>query len=167
MKSYKFGVLILLLVFFTAQLKAQAYQTAIGARLGYPLALSVKHFVNESAALEGYLGTRGWSGYRWTNISGAYLVHKPLNIPNVEVLQWYFGGGASLFFWNFRDNFFGGDTYANTSIGIQGYLGLDLTLRNTPINFTVDWVPTYFFNGFGSGFGGGYGSLGIRYVLSR
>ena len=56
---------------------------------------------------------------------------------------------------------------SSTSFGIQGYLGLDYTFEDLPLNLTVDWIPTIFLNGFNNGFGGSYGSLGIRYVLDR
>ncbi|MCB0595689.1 MAG: hypothetical protein H6557_03535 [Lewinellaceae bacterium] len=154
---------IFLMLSFATQ--AQEYKSAVGARLGYPLSASFKYFLNDSHALEAYVGTRGWSGYRWTNISAAYLIHKPLDVEGVEGLSWYFGAGASVFFWNF--DVFLGENYSTTTIGAQGYLGLDFAFPNAPVNLTVDWVPTYFFNGYGSGFGGGYGSLGVRYILSR
>jgi hypothetical protein len=152
---------IVFIAFLAVNVEAQTYKTAVGARLGYPLSASFKTFISESSAIEVYAGFRGWSTYSWITVSGAYLIHKPF--PSVENLQWYFGGGASVYFWNYKSSFgIGGD---NTSFGIQGYLGLDYKIENAPVNLTVDWVPTFFLNGYGSGFGGGYGSLGIRYVL--
>ncbi|GJM36092.1 MAG: hypothetical protein DHS20C18_50930 [Saprospiraceae bacterium] len=148
---------------FSNSAEAQNYQTALGARLGYPLAISFKHFLNENSAIEAYVGTRWYSTYRWTNISGAYLYHKP--IAGLDGLQWYVGGGASAYFWGFKNTFPGAERYNNTTIGIQGYLGLDYKFDDVPINISLDWVPTYFFNGFGNGFGAGYGSLAVRYVL--
>jgi len=147
----------------TYTLQAQDYKTAIGARLGYPLSASIKHFITENHALEGYVGTRGYAGYRWSNVSGAYLIHKP--IEEVEGLKWYFGGGASVYFWRFDFGF--GENFGTTSIGIQGYGGLEYTFENAPISLSVDWIPTVFINGFGSGFGGGFGSLAVRYTLKR
>jgi hypothetical protein len=161
----KKSVLIILSIVFTvciaANLEAQSYKTAVGARLGYPLSASFKTFLSESSAVEVYAGFRGWSTYSWITISGAYLIHKPF--PNVENLNWYFGGGASIYFWTWDNAFI--DPGDNTSFGIQGYLGLDYRIADTPVNLTVDWVPTFFLNGYGSGFGGGYGSLGVRYIL--
>ena len=148
-----------------ADLQAQNYDNAIGARLGFPLSLSYKQFLNETNAFEVYAGVRGYSTYNWVNISGAYQVHSP--IDGVEGLNWYWGAGASVYFWTFDDNFLGGTGLSTTTFGVQGYLGLDYTFPNAPINITADWVPTYFFNGFGSGFVGGFGSLGVRYTLGR
>ncbi|MEM6317965.1 MAG: hypothetical protein AAF960_09860 [Bacteroidota bacterium] len=142
--------------------QAQSYKSAVGARLGYPLSVSYKTFVNDNSAVEIFAGTRGFSGYRWISVSGAYQIHKPLAAANVDGLNFYYGAGASLYLWSFD---FDVDD-ATTTFGLQGYLGLDYSLKDTPINFTVDWIPTFFVGGFGSGFGAGYGSLGVRYILS-
>ncbi|HFA50710.1 MAG TPA: hypothetical protein ENJ95_17010 [Bacteroidetes bacterium] len=158
-------ILFFAFAFFAFAFKADAqnYQSAVGARFGYPLSASLKHFLNDSHALEGYIGTRGYSGYRWTNISAAYQIHNP--IPSVDGLQYYYGAGLSIFFWNYENNF--RDPGSNTSFGLQGYLGLDYTFADVPVSLTLDWVPTYFLNGFGDGFGGGFGSLGVRYIFSE
>ena len=111
------------------------------------------------------MGTRGFSGYRWVVLGGAYQRHK--EIEGVDGLQWYLGGGAAIYCWNYNDGFFFNDNYSNTSIGVQAYAGLDYSFADFPVNVTLDWVPTFFINGFGSGFGAGYGTLGVRYILGR
>lgn len=144
-------------------MQAQNFKSAVGARLGYPLSASYKTFISDKAAVEVFAGTRGFSGYRWISLSGAYQIHKPLSAANMEGLNFYYGAGASVYFWSFDFDI----SESTTTVGLQGYLGLDYSLKNTPINFTVDWIPTFFIGGFGAGFGAGYGSLGIRYILSR
>lgn len=156
-KSILFTFLMLCLFSFNAQ--AQNYKSAVGLRLGTPLSASYKLFINESSAIEGYASFRSFSGYSWFSVNGAYQIHKP--IAQVDGLNYYFGGGAGVYFWSFD---FGGNN-ATTTLGIQGYLGLDYTFEDLPINLTVDWVPTFFVNGFTSGFGAGFGSVGIRYTL--
>jgi hypothetical protein len=169
MKKIILPAVLFAALLFTTNTFAQDYKSAIGLRLGYPLSVSFKTFLNESNAVEVYAGTRGYGSgfgsYRWWIVSGAYQIHKPLEIGDIEGLGYYFGAGASVFFWSF-DEGFGGD-YSTTTFGIQAYAGLNYSLENTPINITVDWIPTYFFSGFGSGFGAGYGTIGIRYILSR
>lgn len=145
--------------------QAQTYETAIGLRLGSPTSLSVKHFINDAHALEGYVGYRGWNGYNWFHISGAYLVHNP--IEDIDNFLWYFGGGASLYFWNYDSDFLRGNDWSSTSLGIQGYIGLDYSFDEVPINLSVDWIPTIFIgDAFTTGFGTGYGALGVRYTLN-
>ena len=155
-----FSFLILLSISYNAN-----SQTAAGVRLGSPLSISLKHFINDSHALEAYVGTRGSFGYRWYTISGAYQIHKPLLEDEIEGLQYYFGGGASVLFWTFD---FGGEGFSSTTFAAQGYLGLNYVFEKVPINVSVDWIPTVLLgNGFTTGFGAGYGSLGVRYVFSK
>ena len=139
---------------------AQNYKTAVGARIGYPLTLSGKYFINESIALEGNLGLRSFSGYRWVSLSAAGLKHKPLDV--LDGLNWYYGAGLSVYFWRFETV----STFSSSSLGLQGYVGLDYTFKKTPINVTIDWTPTFFINGYTSGLGTRFGGLGIRYTLN-
>lgn len=147
--------------FFGAQAQKN-YNSAIGLRLGYPLSISYKQFISEPGAIEIFAGFRNYSSYNWFNVGGLYQHH--FDIPSVEGLNWYVGGGASIYFWSY-DFDLPGDDDTNTSIGILGNLGLDYKFANAPINLSADWVPAFFVNGYGSGFGGGYGALSARYTL--
>lgn len=153
-------------VFCCFTINAQDYKTAIGGRLGYPLSASIKHFINESHALEANVGTRGFRSHRWTNISAAYQIHKSFNTNELpDNLKWYYGFGASVYFWSWTNDYsYYRDEYSSSSVGVQGYIGLDYTFDELPLNLTLDWVPSFFVNGFGNGLGAGYGSLGVRYV---
>lgn len=152
--------------FIVASVSAQNYTSAIGARLGYPLSASFKYFMNESHALEAYVGTRGYDFYRWTNVSVGYQIHRGIDAAGFpEGFKWYYGAGGSIYFWSWDTGF--GDGESNSTFGVQGYLGIEYTFEDIPLNVSVDWVPTFFINGFGSGFGGGYGALAARYVLGR
>lgn len=166
MKMFTYvSILFCLLLLTIHSLKAQEYSTSVGARLGYPVSASLKHFLNDKGAVEVYAGTRGWASYRWYHVSGGYQFHKP--IRSIDNLSYYFGGGASVFFWNYDFEFLLED-YSSTSIGAQGYLGLDYSFEDAPINLSLDWIPTiYFGSAFTTGFSGGFGSLSVRYILKR
>ena len=144
--------------------QAQNYKFAAGLRLGYPSAATIKLFVSENHALEVYAGTRGYSGFRWTNVSAAYQVHSN-PIDGLGGLKWYTGVGGSVFFWNFGDGLFG-DT---SSYGLQGYAGLEYVFDDIPLSISVDWIPTYFLGDEFSltGFDGDYGTVGVRYIISK
>lgn len=164
MKKLFFLFAFLGAVLFSNAIQAQEYNSAIGLRLGYPLSVSYKKFLNESNALEVFAGYRGYSFYNWFSVGAAYQIHKPIN--GVDGLQWYFGGGASAFFYNYDNGFDFGDS-GSFGIGIQGNLGLDYKFDSAPINISADWMPTIFIgNGYLSGFGGGYGALSVRYTLN-
>ena len=144
---------------------AQGYSTAIGARFGSPLSASFKKFINDSdRAIELNAGYRNFDFWNWYNVSGALQIHKDIN--DVEGLMWYYGGGASVYFWSFNNDFFG-DRSVSTSFGVQGYIGLDYKFANAPVSVTLDWVPTLFIRGLDSGFGAGYGALAVRYTIGQ
>ncbi len=169
MKLHKiiFGIFFFFFLgFFSIELSGQgdsSYKSAVGARFGSPyISASYKTFLNEKNAMEAYASFRAFSGYSWISVSGAYQIHKPLQ-DVVEGLQWYYGAGASAYFWTFDTGFLGNTS--STSFGINGYIGLDYKFPNQPVAITVDWVPTLFLNGFGRGLGSGYGGVGVRYIL--
>jgi hypothetical protein len=166
-----------LVFLFAASITGNAqedYRNAIGLDLGSPSGISYKHFISDKQAIELTGGTYGYryrfsdSGYRWYHLSAAFLIHEPLNIDidGLESLKWYYGGGGSVYFWTWRNRYYD-DRYASTSFGVQGYIGLEYTFDDIPLNLTIDWGPSIFINGFHSGFGLGYGSVGVRYVLNR
>lgn len=140
---------------------AQDFDSAVGLRLGFPAGITYKKFISETNALEFYGGFRGFAFARSISLHGAYQIHK--DIDEVDGLQWYYGGGAAAFFWS--DDFSG----SSTQIGFQGYIGLSYTLTGTPLNLTLDWVPTFSLgsglSGLNSGFGAGFYSVGARYIL--
>ena len=149
--------LVVLITFLQTAATAQSnigsnnYTTAIGVKF-YPGAFTIKHFVNDKHALEGiaYFWNKG------TRITGLYEIHA--DIPNASGLKWYIGPGAHIGFYN--DKYYEGRTY----IGIDGVLGLDYKIKSAPINFSVDWQPSFEF-GDGAGFSGNWGGIAIRYVL--
>lgn len=169
MRTSRIFAVVAIVISCTFAAQAQNYTSAIGLRLGYPISVSYKHFLSEPAAIEVFAGYRNYGSvignYGWSffNIGGLYQYHKP--ISGVENLNWYFGGGASVYFYNYDDGFVYDGDNTSTGFGLLLNLGLDYKFENAPINVTLDWVPTIRFNGYDSGFGGGFGALGVRYVL--
>ncbi len=156
MKKTVLALVVLMAIFqgvATAQsnIGSSDYTTAIGVKF-YPGAFTIKHFVNDKHALEGiaYFWNRG------TRITGLYEIHA--DIPNASGLKWYIGPGAHIGFYN--NKYYDGRTF----IGLDGVLGLDYKIKSAPINFSVDWQPSFEF-GDGAGFSGNWGGIAIRYVL--
>jgi hypothetical protein len=132
--------------------ESQDYKTAVGVKF-YPGAISIKHFVDDKAAVEG-LGYFFNYGFR---ITGLYEIHG--DIGNAPGLKWYIGPGVHL---GFYDQKYGG----STSVGVDGVLGLDYKFKGAPINVSLDWQPSFEFgNKYNNGFNGNWGGLGIRYVF--
>lgn len=170
----KFQFLTLLFMFLLlggSSVYSQDYSLAIGARLGSPISVSAKLFISDNAAVEAFANYRGGSDtflgttYRWSFVGvGAGLqFHNPIDA--VDGLYYYYGGGASVWFYNYA-NYSYYDDLGTTSISLQGYAGLDYKFENTPINLSLDWTPIFFIgSGYYTGFGARYGALSVRYVI--
>ena len=101
--------------------RGSSYTTALGVKF-YPGAVTLKHFIKSDVALEGvaYFFDRG------LRVTGLYEFHGDIN--GAPGLKWYIGPGAHVGFYNdryYRDNN-KGTSYVG--IGIDGVLGLDLSL---------------------------------------
>jgi len=148
----------------TQESQAQDYQTAIGARLGWGIAASGKHFVSENNAIEAIANFRSFKfgsfGYSWISITGLYEIHNDLSSVK-DGLKWYYGGGANV-------TLYSGDFVetglSSTTFGVVGALGLDYKFANAPINLSIDWLPTFAFGG-GAGFSASAGGLALRYAF--
>ncbi len=154
----KIAVIMIVLLFFVAESKSQDYNTGIGLRGGFASGLTVKHFLNESKAVEGIFDSR-WHGF---SITGLYEIHaEAFNTPR---LNWYYGVGAHIGFWN-------GQYYRNydnrkdyTVIGIDGILGLEYNFEEIPFNLGIDWKPALNLVS-NSAFTGDGGAISIRYIF--
>lgn len=162
MKYYfrNFLIALGLIIAGSSMAQAQSYRSAIGVRVGYPLSITYKKNTSAKNAIEVFGGFRPHKNYNEFRINAALQIHNP--ISEIKNLRWYYGAGLGLATYSFNNGFVG-DTGA--SVTASGYLGLDYSFEELPINLSVDWVPTLYIGGFGSGFGGGYGALAVRYTL--
>jgi len=155
-------VLSLIIVFgFCGISFGQDYNSAIGLRLGLTTSVTYKSFLNETAAFEIFGSFRSQSFYNSFGVNGAYLIHN--EIESVDRLKWYYGGGVGIAAYSY-DTDYTGNT-GNIGFTLNGYLGLEYTLQDAPISFSIDWVPTYIVGGV-SGFGADNGALAVRYILN-
>jgi hypothetical protein len=169
--KFRFTLFVVLAVLFcSTSLTAQStYDSAIGLRLGSPWSVSYKTFLNGSNnAIEVFASLRTNlidNSHRWGSfgVGGGYQVHNP--IESVDGLQWYYGVGASVYFYFYDSGFEGFVNEANIGLGVLGFLGLDYKFEDAPINISLDWVPAFAFNGYGRGFGADRGALAVRYTL--
>lgn len=156
----KFGFTILLSVLLCSFSHAQDYNTGIGLRGGFANGLTVKHFISSNSALEGIFTTR-WRGFQLT---GLYEIHN--RAFNTERLNWYFGFGGHVGFWDgdHTEKYWGDPGKSYTVIGVDGILGLEYNFTEVPINLSVDWKPAFNLVGY-SGFWGDGGAFSIRYIF--
>lgn len=154
----KLTIIFALFAIFAITAQAQPYETGIGLRGGFSSGLTVKHFLNETTAVEGILSTR-WRGF---NITGLYEVHK--SPFAVDGLSWYYGGGGHIGFWDGSHTSWADDNASYTVIGIDGVLGLEYSFVEVPLCISLDWKPAMNLIGY-SGFWGDGGALSIRYTF--
>ena len=161
-------LLIVLASLVVHKTQAQSeYQSAIGGRVGNPFAFSVKHFISQAGAIEGYVGfSSGRYGSDFSPIlGGMYQHHFP--IGDIAGFKWYVGGGALLQFYSYKDkdgNVYY-DDYSKTGFGINGVGGIDYKFKNIPLNLSADWSPTIFLTDVPDNFYTGYGSFAARYTF--
>ena len=122
-------------ILMTTMLRAQDYSTAIGVRLGTGTGLTVKHFINKKGAIEGMLLTR-WPGF---DITGLYEIHGEAFETNH--LNWYYGFGAHIGFYNGDYVEWGSPGSTYTVFGIDGIIGIEYTFREAPFNLGIDFKP--------------------------
>lgn len=153
----KLALIVLLAIGSAGATQAQDYKTAIGLRAGAASGISVKHFLSDSKAIEGILSTR-WQGF---NITGLYEIHKSTNTAQ---LNWYYGYGAHIGFWNGANVSWADDNDDYSVIGIDGVIGLEYTFKDLPINVSLDWKPAINLIGYSGFWADGFG-LSVRYTL--
>lgn len=137
---------------------AQDYNTGIGLRGGFSNGITIKHFIGDNTAIEGILTSR-WKGF---SITGLYEIH---NVAfKTERLNWYYGIGGHIGFWNGDNVNWVKDDKNYTVIGVDGILGLEYNFNEIPINLSIDWKPAFNIIGY-SAFWGDGGALSIRYIF--
>lgn len=114
------------------------YKNALGVRLGDAYGLTYKTFIQSNKALDFILNFRNRHDISYFNVTGLYEVHNPIN--GAQGLNWYYGGGASVGSINYdkrynQDN----DIY----LSVDGVLGLDYVIPNSPLNLSLDWKPAF------------------------
>ncbi len=133
-------VALIITLFFALNMAAKAqYKLGIGARLNYGYGLSIKYKMTPKKAFEGIVYSR-WQG---VNLTGLYEIHaSAFQIPN---WRWYYGAGGHIGFWKNngrkKGNPWFDDNGNYTVIGADGILGLEYTLREIPLNLSLDWKP--------------------------
>lgn len=151
-------IMIFVVVFFGMQASAQDYKTGIGLRAGFASGLTIKHFLDSKKAIEGIFDSR-WHGF---SVTGLYEVHA--RAFDTNRLNWYYGLGGHIGFWDTKYKNWGDNSGNYTIVGIDGILGLEYNFEEIPFNLSIDWKPAFNVIGY-SGFWGDGGALSLRYIF--
>jgi hypothetical protein len=153
--------IILCAVSIYTSTNAQGYKNGLGLRFGgLTSGLTLKHFTNQTTALEGIVSL----GRQSVIVTGLYEKHAPLGGAGSAKL--FYGFGGHLGFFQDGGRYYYNDSRIYTSstvVGLDGILGLDFKLNKAPINISMDIKPFVDF------FGGNYfymdGGLSLRYTF--
>lgn len=142
---------LVLVIAMTVIVNAQDYKTGIGLRGGTAWGLTVKHFISQKAAFEGFLYAYNY-GF---NVTGLYEIHnKAFDVDN---LNWYYGFGAHVGSYDKAD-------IHEFVLGADGVIGIEYSFTEAPVNIGLDWNP--YFNIVGdAGFKPASGAISIRYIF--
>ncbi|MFD2514587.1 hypothetical protein ACFSRY_11980 [Pontibacter locisalis] len=156
-----FAFALLLSVAVGAQAQSSGYTTGIGFRGGAASGLTIKHFIKSDAAIEGIISTS--FKYRGTVITVLYEKHA--QAFNAKGLQWYYGIGGHVGFYDGRYYYHRGHDHYDDDVfgvGIDGVLGLEYYIRDIPFTIGADIKPYINIPR-----GGGYwdSALHVRYVF--
>jgi hypothetical protein len=147
-----------LVVIMISAASAQDYNNAIGVRGGLFSGLTLKHFIGDRAAIEALLETR-WSGL---GVAGLYEIHA--NAFDVDRLNWYYGVGAHIGFYNGDNTPWGTASTSYSLVGLDAILGIEYNIPDIPVNISIDYKPVFNIIGF-TGFWGDGAALSIRYIF--
>ncbi|TVQ15356.1 MAG: hypothetical protein EA361_05875 [Bacteroidetes bacterium] len=133
----KISLIVFVVLLGMGSLKAQDYKTGIGVRGGFYSGLSIKHFISGSDAIEGVIATH----YRGVVLAAMYQKHT--NAFDAPGLNWYYGPGAHLGFYDRRYSPWYGssDTGNFSTIGVLGVIGLEYKIEDLPITVGFDVTP--------------------------
>jgi hypothetical protein len=157
----KLPILLLLpivMVLSGSHAKAQ-YNSALGLRFSYYPGITFKTHVSDPGALEFILDTH-WGGWIFTTL---YEHHFPLGPENLNI---YVGGGGHIGLWSYspRWGYLWDPWEGGPFVGLDGIVGLEYTIPTFPLNFSLDYKPS--FNIFGY-YGWWYdnAALSVRFVF--
>ena len=146
-----------ILIIASTQVYSQYYQSGVGLRLGNASGITAKAQLGSHTYIEGLLTVR-WDGF---NVTALGELARPF--PDTPGLNWYYGIGASLGFWDDPAN---SDDGTELNIGAVTIIGMEYTFEEVPINLAIDWKP-YFIVLTSPRFEFDEFALSVRYVISR
>ena len=127
---------LIILIFACGNIKAQEYNTGIGARGGFSSGLNFKHFLSAENAVEGIAAFHRGG----LLITGLYEYHATaFDVPG---LQWYYGGGAHIgIYGSDHPRGWFPDNETHMTLGVDGIVGLDYKIEEIPISISMDVMP--------------------------
>jgi len=139
-----FTVLVICFAFVATSNAQQALGLRFGGGTTFGAEFSYQKDLSAANRLEADLGLEN----SWASLNGTYQWVKDLS-SLADGVKWYYGAGAGILI---------GDI---VGLGINGQLGIEYTLKEIPLQFSLDTRPGYYS---GDKYGFGFGAnLAARY----
>lgn len=158
----KIGLAVLLTFGLLTFSYGQQYKTAIGIKGGFPYygSLDLKHYFG-SAAGEFRLGGGRYDFF----LQGLY--ERNYALGGEAGLEWYWGVGGHLGFWNYghHQGWHHNDKYYDNGVygGIDAVIGIEYTFQEFPLNLALDCGPAINLFPFVRGYFGG--AIAARFAI--
>ncbi|MBW6498282.1 MAG: hypothetical protein K0B09_07845 [Bacteroidales bacterium] len=147
----------LFVLFFSQLSSAQSYNTGIGLRGGVYSGVTFKQFISSYDAFE----IVGAFHYRGLFLAAMYQRHA--NAFDVPGLNWLYGGGVHIGFYDGRYHPVWEVAGNRTQLGVSGIVGLEYKIDEIPISIGIDLIPAIdIFESTRLWMGGG---IAVRYVF--
>ncbi|MBL7942062.1 MAG: hypothetical protein JNM00_04815 [Flavobacteriales bacterium] len=146
---------------YAPTLRAQGggLDNAVGVRLGIPAGITFQHYFSDDEAAEFILASR----YRGWTFTALYEWHKPAF--QVDGLKWFVGVGGHIGTYHWYAGHPWWDEEYNGSrmvLGVDGIIGLEYFIPDTPLMVSVDWKPDFNLIGYNA-LVADNGALSVRY----
>lgn len=147
MKKDSLGIVVLVFALLVSNVAfgQLAERNAVGGRFGSASGINYRYALTNDRAIEGILSVQSNSVSSRFRLVGLYEYFKPL----VGGFSWYYGVGGSVGSYkykSFTDN--SGNFHhskAELSLSIDGIIGIDYAISNTPISLSLDLKPYFDF----------------------
>ncbi len=130
-KSVLFLLVPLLFISF-GKSYAQENKFGLGVMVGAPTGISAKYWVSEDNAFDFGLAYSFVETHNALSIHADYLYHENRWFPKFDRLDFYYGYGVRI-----RAN------SDQTSLGLRGVAGLDLMLKQAPVDIFLEVAPVF------------------------
>lgn len=129
-------ILLAFLTFFATQTsQAQYYDNAIGIRAGVASGISFKHFISNNDAIELI------ASFHHQSLQLGALYQRHAGAFDIQGMNWYYGGGGFLGFYDGRYHPSWGTEGRHTVLGVMGVLGLEYKIDEIPVSVGIDFTP--------------------------
>ena len=146
-------ILALALALTFSVVSGQSYENAIGLRGGIGSGITFKHdfggFTGEALV---------YARTNVANITALVEFYKPLS-SSVGEFNFYYGFGGHIGSYTYKVD---ERNETNTTIGVDGIIGIEYNFQEVPINASLDWKPEFNLVGFNGSYFDGV-ALSVRY----